>query len=342
MSTTLSSNIWIPTSFPHPPLDANGSNYTSWVISMDLWLSLFNLWCLLTGDKKGLQCTAKDANESDADLNQCLTSITKGLLGMTVHSSDLIHFMGATDPAIIWKALDNKYKASVGIHFTSLMGCIFDLPKASDSDSLTNIIKEITDIKAQFKVIKLTEWKCNEYTLIQALLHALPKFYALLSQLILHSANVNARKLTLKGIIGQIRNSEQYYANFGSANLHTHHTAMATRAVKSDKPTEHAKLKELDVSKGDKWELSWHSTSKSDSLNTSAHIPPSSSWSTNLPTPALGQPDVIPSLLHLSALSASFSNISTSSFSFHIDSAATAHMELDYSHFTCADATPIT
>lgn len=203
----MSTNIRIPTSFPHPPLDANGSNYTSWTTSMDLWLSLFNLWRLLTGDEKGPQCPVKSTTESDNDFNKRLTahntsadvisfrerqSITKGLLGMAVHSSDLIHFAGATDPATIWKALEDKYQASVGIRFTNLMGRIFDLPKASDSDSLTKTIKEITDIKAQFKVIESIEWKCNEYTLVQALLRALPDFYAPLSQLILHSTDANA------------------------------------------------------------------------------------------------------------------------------------------------------
>lgn len=275
MSTISSSNIRIPTSFPHSPLDANGSNYTSWVTSMDLWLSLFNLWRLLTGDEKGPQRPIKGATETDSDFNKRLAthdasadvisfrerqSITKGLLGMAVHSSDLIHFTGVTDPATIWKALEDKYQASVGIRFTSLMGRIFDLSKASDSDSLTKTIKEITDIKAQFKVIESAEWKCNEYTLVQALLRALPDFYAPLSQLILHSADANAGKLTLEGVISQIRNSEQYYASFGSANPHTHHMAMAARAMKAGKPTERAKPKDFDASKGDKWELSWRST----------------------------------------------------------------------------------
>ncbi|KAG2747583.1 hypothetical protein P692DRAFT_20875266 [Suillus brevipes Sb2] len=206
MSSISSSNIRIPTSFPHPPLDANGSNYTSWVTTMDLWLSLFNLWRLLSGDEKGPPHPTRSTTETEADFNKRLAahdasadvisfrerqSITKGLLGMTVHSSDLIHFTGVTDPAAIWKALEDKYQASVGIRFTSLMGRIFDLPKASDSDSLTKTIKEITDIKAQFKVIESIKWKCNEYTLVQALLHALPNFYAPLSQLILHSADAN-------------------------------------------------------------------------------------------------------------------------------------------------------
>jgi hypothetical protein len=111
---------------------------------------------------------------------------------MVVHSSDLIHFTGITDPATVWKVLEDKYQASVGIHFMSLMGCVFDLPKAADSDSLTKTIKEIMDIKVQFKVIESMEWKCNEYMLIQALLHALPDFYAPLSQLILHSTDANA------------------------------------------------------------------------------------------------------------------------------------------------------
>ncbi|KAG2033077.1 hypothetical protein BDR03DRAFT_1014635 [Suillus americanus] len=139
---------------------------------MDLWLLLFNLWHLLSGDEKGPPCPTKSTTETDTDFNKRLAthdasadvisfrehqSITKGLLGMAVHSSDLIHFMGVADPATIWKALEDKYQASVGIHFTSLMGCVFYLPKASDSDSLTKTIKEITDIKAQFKVIESAE-----------------------------------------------------------------------------------------------------------------------------------------------------------------------------------------
>lgn len=134
-------------------------------------------------------------------------------------------------------------------------------------------------------------------------------------QLILHSADANAGKLTLEGVISQIRNSEQYYASFGSANPHTHHMAMAARAMKAGKPTERAKPKDFDASKGDKWELSWRSTcgsckrtghiwqncrtrlAKSDSPNTSANIPPSSSQSTNPSTLILGQPDIIPPFL---------------------------------------------
>ncbi|KAG2039887.1 hypothetical protein BDR03DRAFT_1008568 [Suillus americanus] len=282
MSTILSSNIRIPTSFSHPPLDANGSNYTSWVTSMDLWLSLFNLWRLLSGDEKGPPRPMKSTTETDADFNKHLATHD------AIHSSDLIHFMGVADPATIWKALEDKYQASVGIHFTSLMGRVFYLPKASDSDSLAKTIKEITDIKAQFKVIESAEWKCNKYTLVQALLRALPDFYAPLSQLILHGADANAGKLMLEGVISQVRNSEQYYASFGSANPHAHHTAMAARVAKAGKPTERAKPKDFDSSKGDKWELSWHSTcgsckrtghiwynccarlAKSDSSNTSA------------------------------------------------------------------------
>jgi hypothetical protein len=152
---------------------------------MDLWLSLFNLWRLLIGDEKEPQPPVKLSTETDAIFAQRLAthiasadvvsfrerqSITKGLLGMAVHSSDLIHFMGISDPALVWKALENKYQATIGIRFTRLMGRVFDLPKASDSDSLTHSIKEITDIKAQFKAIESTEWKCNEYTLVQALL----------------------------------------------------------------------------------------------------------------------------------------------------------------------------
>jgi hypothetical protein len=190
---------------------------------MDLWLSLFNLWHLISGDEKGPPRPTKSTTETDVDFNKHLTThdvsadvisfqerqcITKGLLGMAVHSSDLIHFMGVADPAIIWKALEDKYQVSVGIHFMSLMGRVFDLPKASDSDSLTKTIKEITDIKAQFKVIESLEWKCNEYTLIQALLRALPNFYTPLSQLILHGTDANAGKLTLEGVISQVRNSE--------------------------------------------------------------------------------------------------------------------------------------
>ncbi|KAG1809364.1 uncharacterized protein BJ212DRAFT_1484484 [Suillus subaureus] len=234
MSTISASNIQIPTSFPHSLLDANGSNYTSWVMAMDLRLSLFNLWRLLTGDEKGPQHPSKSPTESDNDFNKCLTthdasvdivsfqecqSITKGLLSMAVHSSDLIHFTGATDPATIWKALEDKYQVSVSIHFMSLMGHVFDLHQqitlplwalyssvqkgpscgqpffgASDSDSLTNTIKEITDIKAQFKVIKSVEWKCNEYTLVQALLRALPDFYVLLSQLIPHTSVISLHR----------------------------------------------------------------------------------------------------------------------------------------------------
>ncbi|KAG1804323.1 uncharacterized protein BJ212DRAFT_1486746 [Suillus subaureus] len=215
----MSSNIRIPSSFPHSPLDANGSNYLSWVTSMDLWLSLFNLWRLLIGDEKEPQLPIKLSTESDAIFAQQLAthiasvdvmsfcerqSITKGLLRMAVHSSNLIHFTGVSDPALVWKVLENKYQATISIHFTRLMGHVFDLPKASDSDSLTLSIKEVTDIKAQFKAIESTEWKCNEYTLVQALLCALPDFYAPLSQLILHSADANAGKLTLEGVINQI------------------------------------------------------------------------------------------------------------------------------------------
>jgi hypothetical protein len=232
------------------------------------------------------------------------------------------------------------------------MGRIFDLPKASDSDSLTKTIKEITDIKAQFKVIESLEWKCNEYTLVQALLRALPDFYAPLSQLILHGADANAGKLMLEGVISQVRNSEQYYASFGSANPHAHHTAMAARITKAGKPTERAKPKDFDASKGDKWELSWHSTcgsckrtghiwyncrarlAKSDSPNTSACIPPSPSQGTNVSVLPSGQPDGTPSFLRLPTHSASFSNTSIISFQFHVDSAATAHMESKHSLFT--------
>ncbi|OJA09501.1 hypothetical protein AZE42_11265 [Rhizopogon vesiculosus] len=297
------SNIRVPSSFPHSPLDANGSNYTSWVTSMDLWLSLFNLWRLITGDEKGPQPPIKGPTESNADFAQRLAtydppvkgptesnadfaqrlathdasvdvtsfhkcqSIAKGLLGMAVHSSDLIHFTGVTNPALIWKALEDKYQATVGIRFTCLMGRVFDLPKASDSESLTTTVKEITDIKAQFKeimdikaqfkVIESVEWKCNEYTLVQALLRALPDFYAPLWQLILHSMDVNAGKLMLEGVISQIWNSEQYYASFGSDNPHAHHTAMATRTAKPGQPLACPKLKELNISKGDSaWDIS--------------------------------------------------------------------------------------
>ncbi|KAG2068681.1 hypothetical protein BDR04DRAFT_1119649 [Suillus decipiens] len=175
MSTISPSNIRIPTSFPHPPLDANGSNYTSWVTSMDLWLLLFNLWRLITSDEK-----AYDASADAISFQEC-QSIIKGLLGMVVYSSDLIHFVGATDPATIWKVLEDKYQASVSICFMTLMGHVFDLPKASNSNSLTKAIEEITDIK-----------------------------------LILHSTDANARKLTLEGVISQIRNLEQYYATSGT------------------------------------------------------------------------------------------------------------------------------
>jgi hypothetical protein len=271
---------------------------------------------------------------------------------MAVHSSDLIHFTGVTDPATVWKALEDKYQASVGIRFTSLMGRVFDLPKAADSDSLTKTIKEIMDIKAQFKVIESTEWKCNEYTLVQVLLHALPDFYAPLSQFILHSADANARKPTLEGVISQIRNSEQYYVIFGSANPHAHHTAMAARVAKAGKPTERAKPKDFDASKGDKWELSWRSTcvsckctghiwhnchaclAKLDSPNMSACIPSSPSQGTNISALTSGQPDNIPSFLHLPTHSASFSNMNDIFFPFHVDSAATAHMEFNHSLFT--------
>jgi len=272
---------------------------------------------------------------------------------MAVHSSDLIHFMGVTDPATVWKALEDKYQALVGICFMSLMSHVFDLPKAANSDSLTKTIKEITDIKAQFKVIESMEWKCNEYMLVQALLHALPDFYALLSQLILHSADANAGKLMLEGVISQIRNSEQYYASFGSANLHAHHTAMAARVAKAGKPTECAKLKDFDASKGDKWELLWRLTcgsckctghiwhnchaclAKLDSPNMSVCIPSSPSQGTNILALTSGQPDNIPSFLRLPMHSASFSNMNDISFSFHVDSAATAHMESNHSLFTC-------
>jgi len=362
------SNIWIPSSFPYSPLDANGSNYSSWVTSMDLWLSLFNLWHLLIGDKKELQPPPKLATESDATFAQWVAthnasadiisfcewqSITKGLLGMAVHSSDLIHFMGISDPALVWKALKNKYQATIGIRFTCLMGRIFDLLKASDSDSLVQSIKEITDIKAQFKAIKSIEWKCNEYTLVQALLCALPDFYVPLLQLILHSADANAGKLMLEGVISQIRNSEQYYVSFGSDNPHAHHTAMAAKTFKSSKPVEHSKPKELDIFKGDKWELLWRLTcgsckctghiwhncrarlAKLDSPNMSACIPSSPSQGTNILALTSGQPDNILSFLHLPTHSASFSNMNDISFPFHVDSAATAHMESNHSLFTC-------
>jgi hypothetical protein len=64
------SNIQIPSSFPYSPLDANGSNYSSWVTSMDLWLSLFNLWHLLIGDEKEPQPPPKLATESDETFAQ--------------------------------------------------------------------------------------------------------------------------------------------------------------------------------------------------------------------------------------------------------------------------------
>jgi len=232
------------------------------------------------------------------------------------------------------------------------MGRVFDLPKASDSESLTMTVKEITDIKAQFKVIESVEWKCNEYTLVQALLRALPDFYAPLSQLILHSADANAGKLTLEGVISQIRNSEQYYASFGSDNPHALHTAMATRAAKPGQPLARPKPKELDVSKGDKWELAWRSTcgfckrsghiwhncrtrlAKTDPSTMLVPTPSRAAQRADTATPALEPPDTTPSFLHLHTHAASFSNASTSSFTFHVDSAATAHMESDYSHFT--------
>ncbi|KAG1807165.1 uncharacterized protein BJ212DRAFT_1303616 [Suillus subaureus] len=185
--------------------------------------------------------------------------------------------MGVTDPATVWKALEDKYQASVSICFMSLMGHVFDLPKAANSDSLTKTIKEIMDIKAQFKVIESMEWKCNKYMLIQALLHALPDFYALLSQLILHSGDANAGKLMLEGVISQIRNLEQHY--FSPP------TTMAARVAKAGKPTKCAKLKDFDASKGDKWELSWHLMCGSLQL------------------------DIIPSFLCLPTHEANFSNI---------------------------------
>jgi hypothetical protein len=280
-------------------------------------------------------------------------SITNGLLGMAVHSSNLIHFMGISNPALVWKALENKYQATIGIHFTRLMGCVFDLLKASGSDSLMHSIKEITDIKAQFKAIESTEWKCNEYTLVQALLRTLPDFYAPLSQLILHSTDANTGKLTLEGVINQIQNSEQYYTSFGSDNPHAHHTAMAARTAKPGKFSECPKLKELDMSKGDKWELSlrstcgsckrtghiWHNCctciAKTDLQNTSAYLTRLSSHTANPPMHAPVQLDIIPSFLCLSTHEASFSNTSNSSFAFHVDSATTAHMESDHSLFTC-------
>ncbi|KAG2029411.1 hypothetical protein BDR03DRAFT_1018428 [Suillus americanus] len=127
---------------------------------------------------------------------------------------------------------------------------------------------------------------------------------------------------------------------------------MAARAIKLGKPAEHLKPKELDVTKGDKWELSWCSTcgsckhmghiwhncrtrlAKIDSPNTSAKIPLSTSQIADLPTPALVQHNIVPSFLRLPIHKASLSNASNSSLSFHVDSAATTHMESDYSLFT--------
>jgi hypothetical protein len=66
----------------------------------------------------------------------------------------------------------------------------------------------------------------------------------------------------------------------------------------------------------------------------SAHIPSSTSQTTDPLTSALAQLDIIPSFLHLPTHEASFSNASNSFFSFHVDSAMTAHMELDHILFT--------
>jgi len=41
---------------------------------MDLWLSLFNLWHLLTGDEKGPQCQSEGTTETDKDFNTHLAA----------------------------------------------------------------------------------------------------------------------------------------------------------------------------------------------------------------------------------------------------------------------------
>lgn len=236
-----------------------------------MWLVTYNLWDLLTGKEKSPKPSAKRSDETDADYGSRIfafdssaeatlfrerQNVTKGLLGMSVDPGELVHFVGVTDPSTIWKTLEEKYLACTGVCFTRLMARVFDLPKTQDSTMLANNVKEITEIRSGFKQIESGEWKCNEYTLIQALLRSLPDYYSPLIQLILQSPEAKLGNLTLESTVNQIRNSEQYYASFGSDNPHSGHAAFA---VRSNRKPERQKPKDFDASKGDKWEQEWRS-----------------------------------------------------------------------------------
>lgn len=272
MSFINPSSIRIPSSFPYTTLDERGTNFSNWAATVEMWLATFNLWNILTGKERPPQPPAKRSDETDIDYAARVLSfdasaeasffrerqnVTKGLLGMAVHPGEVVHFVGITDPSVIWKTLEEKYLACTGVRYVQLLARVFELPKAQDSTTLASNIKEMTEIRSGFKQIESGEWRCSEYTLIQGLLRTLPDYYSPLVQLILHSSESKLGTLTLESAVNQIRNSEQYYASFGSDNPHANHSAFL---VRSNKKPERQKPKDFDASKGDKWEQDWRST----------------------------------------------------------------------------------
>ncbi|KAH7918846.1 hypothetical protein BV22DRAFT_1051463 [Leucogyrophana mollusca] len=191
--------MYIPTSFPYLPLNEHSGNFAHWSAMVELWLVTCNLLDLLVGKEKALMLSAKAANKTDADYaSQVLAfdvsaearlfrecqGIIKGLSAMAVQSSEIVHFVGVTDPLITWKTLEDKYQACT----------------AHDSVSLASGVEEITEIQSGFKQIELGKLICNNPFI----------------QLILHSEQVKLGQLTLESTVNQIHSLEQYYPSFGS------------------------------------------------------------------------------------------------------------------------------
>ncbi|KAG2032933.1 hypothetical protein BDR03DRAFT_1014785 [Suillus americanus] len=288
--------------YPHKKLTLDGSNYSQWATGFKMWAGGIGLWSYVNGDKKEL---SPPAILTDADQN------------------------------IICKEKHDKQSDLAALSIASMT-----VP------STTSMTATAT-MKGEYKIL--------DAIFVHVLLRALPNYYDPLHQMLVNSDT----SLDFSDIVNHLKTQELHH---NGTNGTSDHVAMFSGHqggnASPPKAGDYVPLKGFDKSKGDGWVVGWRlkcgqclkaghiwlqcrARLSKDEKNLKSAMPISSpaAIATNMEVSTADQPDAnavsqSPFILTLKEHSANILlSLTVPMGSFHVDSASTAHMEPDISHF---------
>ncbi|KAG0707160.1 hypothetical protein DFH29DRAFT_995221 [Suillus ampliporus] len=309
--------------YPHEKLTLDGSNYSQWATGFKMWAGGIRLWSYVSGD------------EIDPSPPALLTDPDQNIICKEKH--DFVYLCDIDDPHIAWDRPGEKYIPQKAIQFNQYLDCLFTLLKAHDSASIAEMLQTLIVLKSDLAALSVASSASSPTpTAISMTPVPPPQRRNTRSQMPSLCISYSELSPTIMTLSAKHSLTELHHAGTNSMPEHVAMLSGHRGNSAPPKTSDHVPPKGFDESKGDGWICRARLT-KDEKKSALCSSP--AAVAANTESPLADQPDEPvtspPFILTLKDHSASISStLDLPDGMFHVDSAATAHMEPEISRFS--------